>query len=1291
MLSLHWLCSFVLLLVACSSGIAQCLTDFEKLVPEPTLDYAGEFGYALSAHGDLAAIGTPTSDSLGRITGVVYLYERQPTNAWKKIASFAPSDPRASLQFGHSVKLSANYLAVGAAGYGGIVYVFKKPLGGWTNATENYQLNVAGTVSFGTSYNDPIDISDDERTLAIVDQNQSISTSPIRLGAIYIYHKQVGEWNMQPPVRLIAPEDDAVDFGRAGVHILGDRIATATPFAPTGTGRGYIYRDASGTFTNLTLEAKLSTTAVSLTANIGFNRFAFLDEGFVTVASVGEPWRTGLVYFRKPASNHWVDAEPTCSFDLSHYAPGYIGNVSVTTNGTNLFAGFSSSTGDSKIALIETGMNEWCDPQVTTIKTIPFGSSNYVSSYARFVTASGNNVISRTATLPGNINAPLAVEALRFNGATWLSSLIYQQRTTTAGHFFGRTVLTFDDHLFVSSPYDASLKPSGGAVYCYKKVAGIWLKVNKILPHEPEQYDDVFGFTMATDGSQLAVGAPGYEDGGGRVFIYNRTGSDWSHTQLVQQIKLPDSLNAHNYGDHVAISNNWLIIPYIVASPFRIKLAIYQKTGDQWILFQSLETQFGNFFARETTIDVDIDDETIVAGGHIIQRNAQGLWELKYLLSPSDPEAMRISSDFTHWITDGSNFGLTVDIQGDHIFIGAPTKDFGTTWNVGAVYVYSRQPGFEWSSMTETHKLLPRVKDENELFGYALHSLENTLIVGAPGADYEKNGVAPRNKPGRAYIFQSKEYYWNDVIPLMDFTGDSFTKDYFGLSVALDGDNFLIGAPIEDIPTGALSGSIYVAPSPPIVRLVPPTCVTTEQFDLFAYPFGGTWSGPGLIDPIEGIFSPTVAGTGTHVFEYTTPSCTYKGILLIKIMAPPITDFPPASEIIVCEESTSISKLLSAPQVANVNYQWFYREKSDLPFIPLEQRAATMLAASRGEYAVRVRNLGCSVLGPVHKIENEVISLQVDLPAITCNNTVVPLAANPTGGTWSGGGVTGSNFSSAMSGAFRVNYKFTSANQCVFEKADTIQVISLTKPLITRGGGNLCENGEVSLSVGSIPEASTVTWQFKSNSASGFIKTGFTSTNIDVSTNGSYQATVTAFNCTQTSNAFDVNDQLVVTTSPSNDVAVCHGQTLVLQANAIAGTIFQWWYAMHGSDLQEQVRDGNTIEVSQSGIYRVEGKSGLCSATTDPVQVTVFPADTIIAPNVITPNGDNKNDKLVISVGRETDVILYNRYGKEVFRGNTGLPWDGGEHPTGVYYWIAKSRGCMGEERLAKGFVQLIR
>ncbi|WP_169304441.1 T9SS type B sorting domain-containing protein [Pedobacter frigoris] len=92
--------------------------------------------------------------------------------------------------------------------------------------------------------------------------------------------------------------------------------------------------------------------------------------------------------------------------------------------------------------------------------------------------------------------------------------------------------------------------------------------------------------------------------------------------------------------------------------------------------------------------------------------------------------------------------------------------------------------------------------------------------------------------------------------------------------------------------------------------------------------------------------------------------------------------------------------------------------------------------------------------------------------------------------------------------------------------------------------------------------------------------------------------------------------------------------------------------------------------------------------------ITPTPKDDFFIPNVITPNGDGKNDTFVI-VGLEffsnADVTIFNRWGNEVYRNsNYKNTWTGEGLNEGTYYYLLKMR--KGEQVSAyKGWVLLKR
>lgn len=98
------------------------------------------------------------------------------------------------------------------------------------------------------------------------------------------------------------------------------------------------------------------------------------------------------------------------------------------------------------------------------------------------------------------------------------------------------------------------------------------------------------------------------------------------------------------------------------------------------------------------------------------------------------------------------------------------------------------------------------------------------------------------------------------------------------------------------------------------------------------------------------------------------------------------------------------------------------------------------------------------------------------------------------------------------------------------------------------------------------------------------------------------------------------------------------------------------------------------------------------TAVTQPVTVS---GDDIFIPNVITPNGDGKNDRfIIIGISRypNSSLFIYNRWGNQVYQSkNYQNEWDGHGLSEGTYYYVLKLRAADGSERSYKGWIELMR
>lgn len=183
------------------------------------------------------------------------------------------------------------------------------------------------------------------------------------------------------------------------------------------------------------------------------------------------------------------------------------------------------------------------------------------------------------------------------------------------------------------------------------------------------------------------------------------------------------------------------------------------------------------------------------------------------------------------------------------------------------------------------------------------------------------------------------------------------------------------------------------------------------------------------------------------------------------------------------------------------------------------------------------------------------------------------------------------------------------------------------------------------------PDALTYRWN-----------TGATMPVITVGAPGTYAVLLTyAGGCTS-------RDSLAVLPAPTvpaftlgPDTTLCLETPLVLRAPALAGpgVSFRW-------------SDGSTgfaLRVQEAGLYSLQ-LTTRCEVRT--VSRRVDYASCLFIPNVITPNGDGRNDRFVIKGLTQGPwaLALYNRWGREVYATAAyGHDW-GTEAPAGVYYYL---------------------
>ena len=191
-------------------------------------------------------------------------------------------------------------------------------------------------------------------------------------------------------------------------------------------------------------------------------------------------------------------------------------------------------------------------------------------------------------------------------------------------------------------------------------------------------------------------------------------------------------------------------------------------------------------------ISVAIDGVTVVVGGN------QGGNGAAYVFTR--PGAGWADATETAKLTSGADgaagdeFGISVTVRGDTLVVGAHKHD-GTN---GAAYVFTK-PGNAWVSTSTAAKLTASGAAAGDYFGSSVAIDVNTVVVGASGDD-----GTDLQFWGSAFVFVKPGTGWISTSAAAKLSAETRgDDDYFGRSVAIDGDTIVVGADGQDTNTGS--------------------------------------------------------------------------------------------------------------------------------------------------------------------------------------------------------------------------------------------------------------------------------------------------------------------------------------------------------------------------------------------------------------------------------------------------------------------------------------------------------
>ena len=308
------------------------------------------FGHsvAISDDGNTAIIGAYYhNDSIG----AAYIFVRS-GGTWIEQAKLTPSNNISRGQFGYSVSISGdgNTAVVGAweasvesAGQTGVVYVFSRSNGSWSEEAQLFDPNDLGNTYLGIS----VDISSDGNTIVAGRYRDQIID--LEAGSAEIYIRSGGIWSLQS--KLLASDGTRYDrFGNSvSISSDGNKIVVGASYDSVNTdpfrnqGSAYIfekpisgwplYTGPANTALNETI--KLIASDGDADDHFGISVSISGDGSKVIIGAHRENHngtRSGSAYLFVHSGSTWIEQTKLIAFDGASY--DYFGNsVGISSDG----------------------------------------------------------------------------------------------------------------------------------------------------------------------------------------------------------------------------------------------------------------------------------------------------------------------------------------------------------------------------------------------------------------------------------------------------------------------------------------------------------------------------------------------------------------------------------------------------------------------------------------------------------------------------------------------------------------------------------------------------------------------------------------------------------------------------------------------------------------------------------------------------------------------------------------------------------------------------------------------
>jgi len=370
----------------------------------------------------------------------------------------------------------------------------------------------------------------------------------------------------------------------------------------------------------------------------------------------------------------------------------------------------------------------------------------------------------------------------------WIQTAEVTAADSFPNDLFGRSIAIDGSTLVVGAPYHSvGSNQEEGAAYVFVKSGAGWVQQAELTESDGAEMDH-FGFSVGVSGNTVVVGS-----GSGRVYVFFRTSATWT-----QQAELTASVG--ELGSSVAVNGSTIVVgaPGQVVGSKNGAAFVFVGNGGVWTQQAEL-TGSDEGGVDQFGLSVAVYGSTAVVGAPTHQVGANSQQGAAYVFVNNgrtwSQQAELTSSDGAK----DDQFGLPVAINGGTIVSGAHLHGAGSNQYQGAAYVFARN-GATWSQQAE---LTSSDNAGDDQFGTSVAVNGSTIVVGVPG--HSTPFYSPIGGPGAAYMFGRNGTVWSQQAEVLASDGDGL-----GTAVAISGSTAVAGAPGLNSTEHGGGGAAYV-------------------------------------------------------------------------------------------------------------------------------------------------------------------------------------------------------------------------------------------------------------------------------------------------------------------------------------------------------------------------------------------------------------------------------------------------------------------------------------------------